>query len=97
MGVASLPLPHAQQVAIATVDSQGGVHLYSTPLADRIVVWDAAQDAPAEQTRQAALGSTAGTAASAAAATAHEGRQSTADSGESPMTHLRQHRMCSRR
>ena len=85
MGVASLPLPHAQQVAIATVDSQGGVHLYSTPLADRIVVWDAAQESPAEQTRQATLGSTAGSASTATAtavAAPQEGRQTTADSGD---------------
>lgn len=33
IGVASLPIPHMHQVAIAAVDSQGYVHLYCTPLA----------------------------------------------------------------
>ncbi len=40
MGIASLPLPHAQQVAIVALDSQGYLHLYTTPLAGSLVVWD---------------------------------------------------------
>lgn len=33
IGIASLPMPHIHQVAIAAVDSQGYVHIYCTPLA----------------------------------------------------------------
>lgn len=32
IGIASLALPHMHQVAVAAVDSQGFVHIYTTPL-----------------------------------------------------------------
>ena len=66
VGVASLPLPHAQQVAIVFVDSQGYLHLYTTPLADNVVVWDPSRDGPAEGLNAAALQGTAGSTAPAA-------------------------------
>ena len=47
VGVASLPVPHAQQVAIVILDSQGFLHLFFTPLSTNVVVWDANVDAPA--------------------------------------------------
>lgn len=47
MGVASLPLPHAQQVATVALDSQGFLHLFFTPLSTDLLVWDAHTDAPA--------------------------------------------------
>ena len=46
VGVASLPLPHAQQVATIALDSQGFLHLFSTPLSPEVVVWDADKDVP---------------------------------------------------
>lgn len=66
VGVASLPLPHAQQVAIVAVDSQGYLHLYTTPLADNVVVWDPSRDGPAEGLHAAAPQGTAGSTAPAA-------------------------------
>ena len=47
VGVASMPMPHAQQVATVALDSQGFLHLFFTPLSTNIVVWDAHMDAPA--------------------------------------------------
>lgn len=60
MGIASLPLPHAQQVAIVALDSQGYLHLYTTPLADSVVVWDPTTEpstAPQERTGTGSVGS----------------------------------------
>ncbi|KAL0024070.1 hypothetical protein WJX79_002966 [Trebouxia sp. C0005] len=60
VGIASLPLPHAQQVAIVALDSQGYLHLYTTPLADSVVVWDPTTEpstAPQERTGTGSVGS----------------------------------------
>ena len=40
VGVASLPLPHAQQVALVALDSQGVLHLFTTPVSTNVVVWE---------------------------------------------------------
>ena len=87
-GIASLPLPHAQRSAIAAVDDQGTVHLFFTPLGDRVIVSNPSTDAAtataaamAQQPRPTALGSTAGSAPAAAAAAAQEGRLEAGDSG----------------
>ncbi|KAL3151774.1 hypothetical protein ABBQ38_012748 [Trebouxia sp. C0009 RCD-2024] len=39
VGIASLPLPHAQQVAVVALDSQGLLHLFFTPMS---TAWEAA-------------------------------------------------------
>jgi len=44
VGIATLPLPHAQQVAIVALDSHGYLHLYTTPLGGNVVVWDPSTD-----------------------------------------------------
>lgn len=46
VGVASLPLPHAQQVATVALDTQGFLHLFFTPLSTGVVVWDPNTDVP---------------------------------------------------
>lgn len=46
VGVASLPLPHAQRVATVALDSQGFLHLFFTPLSTGVVVWDPNTDVP---------------------------------------------------
>ena len=46
VGVASLPLPHAQRVATVAMDSQGFLHLFFTPLSTGVVVWDPNTDVP---------------------------------------------------
>ena len=56
VGIASLPLPHAQQVVIVALDSQGYLHMYATPLAGRVVVWDPSADVTAEGLHGVALG-----------------------------------------
>lgn len=54
VGIASMPLPHAQRVAIAALDSNGFLHLFSTPLPAAVVVWDKQADAPAAEVPGAA-------------------------------------------
>ena len=61
VGIASLPLPHAQHVAIVALDSQGYLHLYTTPLAGSVVVWDPSTEAPAEAQPSTAPGEPTGT------------------------------------
>ena len=49
VGIASLPLPHAQQVVIAALDSQGFLHIFATPLPANVVVWDSQTESPAAE------------------------------------------------
>lgn len=75
VGIASLPLPHAQQVAIVALDSQGYLHLYTTPLAGSVVVWDPSVEAPAEGQPSTAPGETLGTGTVASRGAVGEGEQ----------------------
>lgn len=97
VGIASLPLPHAQQVAIVALDSQGYLHLYATPLAGRVVVWDPSTDATAEGLHGAALGGTSTSAAvegrGGAGGSQQEAAQPAAESGG----HLLVHMLCEHR
>ena len=54
VGIASMPLPHAQRVAIAALDSNGFLHLFSTPRSADVVVWDKQTDGPAAEVAGAA-------------------------------------------
>jgi len=78
VGIASLPLPHAQQVAIVALDSQGYLHLYTTPLAGSVVVWDPSTEALAEGQPSTAPGEPTGTGSVGNRGVVGEGEQEAA-------------------
>ena len=79
VGIASLPLPHAQQVAIVALDSQGYLHLYTTPLAGSVVVWDpSSTETLAEGQPSTAPGGPTGTGSVGSRGVVGEGEQEAA-------------------